>query len=153
MTSYKILNWKFPLMALLAVSFLTVTSCAMFKKNADSLKTSPLTGTNWELQTIADFQMEENMMKTASLSFSDTAMRVSGKGGCNGFGGDYTLKGNTIKFGKMMSTMMYCEHGSNTEKAYLNALSKVNAYKTDGDKLLLLSGENILLEFKAVAAN
>lgn len=153
MTSYKIPGWKFPLMALLAVCLLTATSCAMFKKNADSMKSNPLTGTNWELQSITGFQLEENMQKPASLGFSDTAMRVSGKGGCNGFGGDYTLKGNTLKFGEMMSTMMYCEHGSKTEKAYLKALAQVDAYKTEDGKLYLLSGENILLEFKAMATN
>jgi len=153
MISHKISGWKFPLMALLAVCLLTATSCAMFKKNADSLQSSPLTGTNWELQAITGFQMENNMQKTASLGFSDTAMRVSGNGGCNGFGGDYTLKGKTLKFGAMMSTMMYCEHGSQTEKAYLKALTQVNTYKTEDGKLYLLSGDNILLEFKAMTAN
>jgi len=49
--------------------------------------------------------------------------------------------------------MMYCEHGSQTEKAYLKALTQVNTYKTEDGKLYLLSGDNILLEFKAMTAN
>ncbi len=138
---------KFLLFAVIAVSLFTATSCAMFRKNSDTVSQSPLTGTVWVLQSINGFQMEAEIQKTPSLSFSDTALRVGGNGGCNGFGGDYTLKGKQIKFGRMLSTMMYCEHGSQTEKAYLAALGKVDAYKIEGDKLYLLSGETTMLEF------
>src|SRR5687768_3450473 len=35
--------------------------------------------------------------------------KVSGNVGCNGFGGDYTVDGNTITFGPIVSTLMFCE--------------------------------------------
>src|SRR5215207_4699280 len=35
--------------------------------------------------------------------------KVNGNVGCNGFGGDYTVQGNTIIFGQLVSTLMFCE--------------------------------------------
>ena len=29
--------------------------------------------------------------------------------GCNGFGGDYTVEGDKIVFGQLVSTLMFCE--------------------------------------------
>ena len=41
------------------------------------------------------------------IEFKDGQM--NGNVGCNGFGGEYTLKGDSLEFGPVMSTMMFCE--------------------------------------------
>ena len=42
-----------------------------------------------------------------SIEFKDGQM--SGNVGCNGFGGEYKVKGDAVEFGPVMSTMMFCE--------------------------------------------
>ncbi len=40
---------------------------------------------------------------------------LSGTTDCNGFGGNYTIESGIIKFGPMMSTLMYCEGSQEQE--------------------------------------
>ena len=42
-----------------------------------------------------------------SIEFKDGQM--NGNVGCNGFGGEYTVNGDALEFGPVMSTMMFCE--------------------------------------------
>lgn len=59
---------------------------------------------------------------------------VGGNGGCNSFGGTYTLKDNQqIEFSQMMATMRYCE-GSSIENVFMGNLQKARSYiLTDGE--------------------
>ncbi len=59
---------------------------------------------------------------------------VSGSGGCNNYGGDYTLSGDQISIGPLVSTMMFCETGSEQETAYLAALQQAKrlAFSAEG---------------------
>ena len=56
-----------------------------------------------------------------SITFADGQM--SGNVGCNGFGGNYELKGDKITFSGIMSTMMYCEETSAQEQGVLGVFS------------------------------
>lgn len=47
-----------------------------------------------------------------TLTFSDGQVSVGTD--CNNMGGTYTIKGNALKFGPLMSTMMYCEGSQET---------------------------------------
>src|SRR6185369_10806025 len=42
-----------------------------------------------------------------SIEFLDG--KLNGNVGCNGFGGDYEVKDDTLTLGPIMSTMMFCE--------------------------------------------
>lgn len=45
---------------------------------------------------------------------------------CNGVGGIYTVQGNTITFGEMMSTLMYCE--GSQESTYTGMLTAAHSF-------------------------
>jgi heat shock protein HslJ len=78
--------------------------------------------------------------------------RVSGSGGCNGIGGSYELNGDSLTFGRMISTMMACVNGMATEQAMQKALGQTRAYKITGQNLDLLDEEGKrLARFEAVA--
>ncbi len=47
-----------------------------------------------------------------TLTFSDGQVSVGTD--CNNMGGTYTISGNSLKFGPMMSTLMYCEGSQET---------------------------------------
>jgi heat shock protein HslJ len=82
----------------------------------------------------------------ANASFADG--RTAGKGGCNGFGGDYTVNGATISFGPLMSTMMACgSPQDDVEKAYFADLGNAATYTATADSLTMYdaSGTEILV--------
>lgn len=55
--------------------------------------------------------------------------RVSGRGGCNGFGGNATIRGRTIRFSRMVSTMMACApEAMEQERRFLKALERVQRW-------------------------
>lgn len=56
---------------------------------------------------------------------------------CNGVGGEYIINGKSIKFDKMMSTLMYCE--GSQESIYTEMLSQAISYDISDNKELLLN--------------
>jgi len=82
----------------------------------------------------------------ANATFKDG--RIAGKGGCNGFGGDYTVSGASITFGPLLSTMMACgAPQDDVEKAYFADLGKAATYTATADALTMYdaSGAEILV--------
>ena len=85
-----------------------------------------------------------------SIEFKDD--QLSGKVGCNGFGGDYKVDGNKMTFGPIMSTMMFCEGPvGEQETVTLNVLSESATFVLDGNTLTITSADGnsvIVLERK-----
>lgn len=76
-----------------------------------------------------------------SIEF-DSEGRMSGNVGCNGFGGDYTVEGDTITFDQVVSTMMFCEGPVGEQEAgTLAVLQKSAAFALDGDTLTITSAD------------
>jgi heat shock protein HslJ len=85
-------------------------------------------------------------MNDVFITFSpDSAF--SGKAPCNTMGGVYTLKGTSIRFSKIISTMMACPQ-MELESAFLKLLEQtVSAYSVSEKKLFLRDGaSNIVFE-------
>jgi len=100
---------------------------------------------DWEVISIhgqKDFSQKPNM------SFSQKDQQVGGNSGCNNYGGKFSIKGNDISFGQMMSTMMACI-GDNTEDRFFSALDQVKSYSFKNGKLQLIDkNQNIVLELQ-----
>lgn len=74
------------------------------------------------------------------------AGRVSGKGGCNRFGGSYVLEGEHLTFSPLAATRMAC--GPDVmlkEQAFFDMLAKVRKVEMNGDTLKLLDGAGEVL--------
>ena len=86
-----------------------------------------------------------------SITFTEDG-KVEGNVGCNGFGGDYTVEGNTITFGPIVSTLMFCEGPvGDQETTTLNVLFETVSFVMEGDALTITSAddsESIVLERK-----
>ena len=84
------------------------------------------------------------------IEFNDKQM--NGNVGCNGFGGDYTVKGDALEFGPVMSTMMFCEGPvGEQELATLAVLKESATFVLDGNMLTITSADGasvIVLERK-----
>ena len=85
-----------------------------------------------------------------SIEF-DAEGNLHGDVGCNGFGGEYTVDGNTITFGPIMSTMMFCEAVAEQESITLSVLQEKATFELDGNTLTVTSADGstfIVLERK-----
>ena len=85
-----------------------------------------------------------------SIEFKDG--KVNGNVGCNGFGGEYSVNGNSITFDKMISTMMACTDPIGTQESVtLAALNQTAAFAINGNALTITSTDGksvIVLEKK-----
>jgi len=143
--------------ALLAgVLVLTSTGAVVAKSPpASPGKSGPtLEGTPWALQQLAvDATLTEVPSDVAATLYLQDG-QASGDAGCNTFSGDYSIDGDALTFGPMMSTMMICEgEKASTEAAYLAGFPLVASYSLDGDALSLLDGSgDPVMTYAAVTA-
>jgi heat shock protein HslJ len=114
---------------------LTLTLLSLFLVLAAcSSSDSGLTGTSWNLETMAG----QPPVEGSALTLAFTADTASGSAGCNTFTGGYSVSGDTITFGDLASTMMACSDELNAqETAYLGALDSATAFDVSGDQLTL----------------
>ena len=85
-----------------------------------------------------------------SIEFASDG-KMNGNVGCNGFGGDYSVDGDTITFGPVMSTMMFCENVADQEATTLATLQEKTNFILDGNTLTITSADGnstIVLERK-----
>lgn len=84
-----------------------------------------------------------------SIEFKDG--QLSGNVGCNSFGGDYKVKGNTMELGPIMTTEMYCEAVAEQESGTYAVLQGSVTFMLDGNTLTITSADgnsSIVLERK-----
>lgn len=109
------------------IGALMVAGCAV-EQPAGQASEPSLTETYWKLtelrgKAVTDFAREPHII----LKREDG--QVIGTGGCNGMGGTYELKKpNRIRFLRMMSTMMACAKGMETEQQLHKVLEETDSY-------------------------
>lgn len=120
---------------LLVIALLLLAACSSTSK-------VNVTG-EWKLVSYGD-----PSNPTAALPKVDTSIKfengqLSGNVGCNGFGGNYELKGDKIIFSGVMSTLMFCEETSAQEQGVLTVFSDKVELKIQmtGDTLTITSAD------------
>lgn len=102
-----------------------------------------LAGTTWTLVSYGDAAAPTaaaNGVDT-SLSFNKDST-LGGSMGCNGFGGDYSVKGSQIVFGNLVSTEMACdEPRMSQETATFAILSGTVDFTLSGDTLTITAAD------------
>jgi heat shock protein HslJ len=86
--------------------------------------------------------------RAATLRLSAGDRRAAGNGGCNRFGGTYTLEGSGLRFGPLASTKMFCEGVIEQEQAFLGALAAATGYRVEGNDRLLLGPDGPLARLR-----
>ena len=130
-----------PLAALIVLG-----AAACGEDEANSADPSSLEGTPWVLASGVDVEGWEGVAPSAT--FADG--QVTGSTGCNRFGASYTLDGDTLELGEMAMTSMACPPPADAvEREYTAALESVGGWRTEGDELVLLDGdENEVLRYR-----
>jgi heat shock protein HslJ len=124
-------------LALIFAAALILTAC-----NSDTSQAN-IKGTEWTLVSYGDVN---NPTPAAAgvetlLSFGKDG-QVSGSMGCNSFGGDYSIKGDKITFGSLISTMMACDEPRMTQEGAAFALMNMTVrYAAGGNTLTIFSAD------------
>lgn len=118
---------------------------------------SSLTQHSWTLTRLVVDGQEQPLSATrpATLRFLSQERQIAGSGGCNSFGGSYTLLGNQLRVSELRTTLIACigDDGASVteqESHYLQALPLVTSYRLDGSTLTLTGdGGKVSLTFRA----
>lgn len=121
-----------PIVFVLAVS----TGCGVDRSTGDG---PALENTYWKLVRLADGPVGSGPGQRAPhLVLRSQDHRVTGFTGCNQMAGAYTLDGQALRFGQMISTKMACLGGGmEMEGAFTAALQQVRGWSIPGDRLTL----------------
>lgn len=124
----KVLKW-------LVLFCVALTSCSL----GDS---APIVG-SWRLVSYGDPASLTPAAPDVDTSIIfDEEGQMSGNVGCNGFGGEYSINGDSIVFGQVMSTLMFCEGpAGDQETAILGVLQDAASHAVDGDTLTITSAD------------
>lgn len=103
----------------------------------------------WELEYITGpritFQGLFPDMKP-KIQFTAGSDMITGNSGCNGYGTQFTLDGNSISFADpQLSTMMYCGDG---ESIFRKTMKQIDRYRVTDGKLEFLAGDVVMMRFK-----
>lgn len=124
---------------------LTVTACGEPSEQA----TADPTETDWVLDsgTVDGTQLPVVDTHPITLGFMED-QRAGGTSACNQYSGPFTISGGEISFSDMTSTLMACEPEEvmDSERAYLDALARVDSF-TATEERLTLSGDGVELAF------
>lgn len=121
----------FPALVLLIITMSVFNACS-------STDTS-VTG-EWKLISYGGAANPTLALPDVDTSISFNEGQFGGTVGCNSFGGDYTISGDQLTIGSVVSTMMYCEQISMQESAVLALLSNQTVkFQIEGNTLTLSS--------------
>lgn len=104
----------------------------------------------WNLTSIGEEAVKETDFINGQpvLQFNTFEKKVSGSTGCNRLSGGFkSNEDGSLTFLPLAATRMFCP--GKGESKFLSSLQQVDHYKREGDKLLLLKGEVVVLSFTA----
>lgn len=118
-------------------AFFVMILTSMTLANAQSLES-----TRWNLAYSWQGERFIQTLSNSAVTAEFANGRISGYGGCNGFGGTYTQEGENLTFGPLVRTLRACADDAVTaqESAYLQALEQVRSFKLERGVLQLKDG-------------
>lgn len=130
---------------LMLITVSSLTACKMRKQNQSAQK---LTG-QWELTYITGPRIAFNGLypnAKPTINFKENPEEISGNTSCNGFSCKLTINGNKMNIAEPgPMTMRYCEGGG--ERTFLDMLKKVTGYDVQDNKLVMLQGDIVIMNF------
>ena len=104
-----------------------------------------LAGTEWRLVSLGPAGGEASLVAgtTVTLKFGEDG-RANGSTGCNAYNGTYQVRGDTISFGRLISTRRAClDQNANTqEQRFISALESANRFRLASNRLTIFADRN-----------
>jgi heat shock protein HslJ len=127
-------------------------SVSLMLRRAETRSAATLENTYWKATAIGDrpARVADNIPEP-HLLLHPADSRASGSTGCNSFSGSYQLSGDSLRFGKLISTLRACVDPelNRQERAFLDALGATRAWQVTGDTLVLSGETGPLARFAA----
>lgn len=120
----------------------------VFEPAADA----PLEGTTWTLSGLVENEGVSSMIGDEEITALFEDGQLSGFAGCNSYSAEYSVDGEVLNLGDVVSTLVACEDEERNEReqAFLGALQNAAAYQIVRESLTLLDASgNPLLQFSA----
>lgn len=108
--------------------------------------------TLWNLVSFGETGAETPLVQGSVINLLLAAGQAAGSGGCNMYGGTYTIEGSNISFGAITSTKRACTDAQVTEQEtrYFQALDTASEYIVEGDQLRITYDDgNAVLVFQS----
>jgi heat shock protein HslJ len=131
---------RFPVLVLLLITAPLLVQ-AQTSRNL-STNQQVLAGTDWRLVSLGPSGNEADVLAgtTVTLKFGEDG-RAGGSTGCNTYGGTYEVRGDTISFGRLVSTRRACldQNANEQEHRFLAALEAAQRFRLSSNRLTILS--------------
>lgn len=128
-----------------------VTPDATGQTTAPTAAITGLENTRWQLVALGLTGAQTPVIADSTITLEfDAAGEVSGSGGCNSYGGAYTIADGRLVLSGIVSTLMACTDQAvmEQEMAYLAALQTAGRFAiTDGMLILWYDNESSTLTF------
>lgn len=124
-----------------------VSGCSETELVEDMIEGTPLLETTWNLTVLNQETMQLPDTRVPYLRFD--ADEVTGYDGCNSFDGPYTVEGDTLTFGDLMSTLVACLGINELDIQFRIMLESTNRYQISGNQLHLFNEAQVLASFIA----
>lgn len=106
--------------------------------------------TRWYLLEIeGDSDIRIINEKEPFIEFDLESSKVGGNASCNNFFTDYTIDEEEITFGMVATTLMACPDETRQEHRFLQALSRIDSFRIEENRLYLYEGEEPIMIFES----
>jgi putative lipoprotein len=110
----------------------------------------PITDRDWELVSLGEVAAPKGAGgRPATLRLDAAQTRAAGFSGCNRYTGPYTLTADSLTFGALVSTKMFCQDGDSLERSYLAMLANARTFTATDTTLTLGAAGAPLATFHA----
>jgi heat shock protein HslJ len=111
-----------------------------------------LAGSQWELKSYGPENNQSMVLAgtRVTLAFNEIADGISGRAGCNSYGGECYVRGDKIDFYDIFQTEMACQDPAGImlqESSYLTLLGKAERYNVNAGELRIYTRDQGLLVF------
>ena len=101
-----------------------------------------LTGIEWRLVSLGPTGAEQDVVQgtTVTLRLGDDG-RAGGSTGCNSYGGNYQVRGDTISFSRIVATRRACldQNANEQEHRFLSVLESGDRFRLSSNRLTIVS--------------
>ena len=101
-----------------------------------------LTGIEWRLVSLGPTGAEQDVVQgtTVTLRLGEDG-RAGGSTGCNSYGGNYQVRGDTISFSRIVATRRACldQNANAQEHRFLSVLESANRFRLSSNRLTIVS--------------
>ncbi len=108
-----------------------------------------ITGKDWVVTAVGDQIAPVGAGgRYLTMRFDADGARVSGFSGCNQYNAQYTVTGDSIAFGPVVSTKMACEGFDSLEQAFLGAIPATARLQLADSSLVLFGGAGVAIRLR-----